>query len=90
MIENWKSRARELVEQDNFRLHPVTQKLAELAKSSIQAINTILQTDEEIAEVKRRSLIREKKVHEHYLQLFSADPIAELEQIAQAVSDEIN
>lgn len=90
MIDAWHDRAIELVEQDNFRKHPVTVRLAQEAKDQIKLIEIRLLADEEMSELQRRGLIKEKKVHQMYLSLFETDPTEELQDISNKVNDELN
>jgi len=89
MIEGWQDRAIVLAEQDNFRLHPVTKKLAAEAQEQIEIIDNRLKTEEDMPEAERKSLFKLKKAHEFYLNLFTWDPTQELKQIENMVTDEI-
>lgn len=89
VIAGWKERAIELAEQENFRGHPVTRKLAQEAKQCIEAIENSLKNDETITELERKALFKEKKVHQFYYSLFTKDGSSELEQIAQLVEQEL-
>lgn len=89
MIDKWKERAYELAEQEDFNGHPFVKKLSEIINEYIQMIDQRLQNDEDITEVERKLLFREKKVHQIYLSIFNKDCNSELEQIAKNVQSEL-
>ena len=88
-IAEWREMALHASEQEDFRKHPSTVKLAKLAQENIDTIEAILKTVEEITEIDRKVLFREKKVHKIYLELFTRDTYAQLEQINKLVSEEL-
>ena len=88
-IQTWKDRVTELTEQEDFRQHPVTIKLALEATKQIQAIDYILKDVEEITEQDRKALFKAKKVHQIYLSLFTRDGSDELELIRKQVNEEL-
>lgn len=89
IIEGWQNRAIELAEQENFKEHPITIKLAKEAKQYIEIIENRLKNEEDLNETDRKALFREKKVHLIYLTLFSIDPTDEIKQLEKMVNNEI-
>lgn len=89
-ISSWQSRAIELAEQDDFRNHPITKKLVKIAEEEIERIDSILKNSEDLSELERKSLFREKKTHKLYVDLFTSDPSSELEAIDNKVNEIIN
>jgi hypothetical protein len=88
-IKNWKDKSLKLAAQMDFKNHPVTCELANEAKKEIRRIKTQLFSQEDMPEIERKALFREKKTHEFYLALFVKDPIKELEAIDEMVSYEL-
>ena len=88
-IAVWEDRVLELAEQENFRNHPTTQKLAIEAQNQIEAIDNVLKNDEELSELERKALIKAKKIHLIYLTMFTRDGSQEIEAIAKLVNDEL-
>jgi hypothetical protein len=88
-IENWEDRSIELQEQQIFRANVVTQRLAEKARQAIEGLKTKLTEVEDMPEVERRSIFREKRVHEYYLSLFTQDPSEELAEIEHDVKERL-
>ena len=88
-IDGWQDRANALAEQENFRLHPVTRRLAEEAHGQIEIIDNRLKTEEDMDPLERKALFKVKKAHEFYLSLFTIDGSAELKEIEQKVNDEL-
>lgn len=86
LINSWKERVPMLAAQQGFKDHPITAELARITKEHIENIKAQLLSDEDMSELDRRVLIREKKLHEFYLGLFTKDPSAELQLIDKAVS----
>ncbi len=90
IINNWQNRAIELVEQEDFKRHPVTIKLVKMVEEQIKIIENTLINEEELPEYKRGLLFKEKKVHQFYLALFKRDGVDELKVLANNLEDELN
>lgn len=89
MIAEWEKQAYELTEQESFRNHVVTKKLAELARGYLEAVTNILSNDETIGEIDRKALLKAKKIHEIYLAAFTKDVSQEIELLKTKVENEI-
>lgn len=89
MIDEWKERAYQLEVQQDFIGHPFVKTLSEITNEYIQTIDQRLQNDEDITELERKLLFREKKVHQIYLSIFNEDCEGELQQIANNVNAEL-
>jgi len=90
VIDSWQNRAIVLAEDIDFINHATTKRLVEVVKEQVEIIENILKNDENISEMERKSLFKEKKTHLFYLNLFTRDGSQELEQIAKQVNEEIN
>ena len=90
IIDSWQNRVNELVEIEDFKLHPVTKKLVEITEEQIKIIENTLINEEELSEYKRGLLFKEKKVHQFYLTLFKRDGVDELKVLANNLEDELN
>jgi len=90
LINNWKKRAFEIMSQQNFIQHPITKDLAEFTKSNIAVIESRLVNEENMSEMERKLLFREKEIYKTYLTLFTRDESDELETIDRQVREEIN
>ena len=88
-IKLWRESSFSFIEQEDFRKHPVTVKLAKVAKDEIERIENILKNQEDISEFERKSLFKEKKTHQFYLDLFTKDVSSDLEYINNLITDEI-
>ena len=89
IVSLWKERVPVLASKLDFKNHPVTTEIAQLTKREIERIKSILTEQENLSEVDRKSLFKEKKVHEFYLSLFTHDPSGELEVIERAIDKEL-
>lgn len=85
----WEEQAIRLAAQDDFRKHPVTVQLAEKSRQEVARIEFVLKEREDLPELERKALFREKKAHQFYLKLFSDDPSKALELIAKNVTQEL-
>lgn len=83
-------RAIYLQEQSDFRMHPVTLRLAKDALDEIDRIENLLKNDETLGDIERKALFRERYAHKMYFDLFTFDPNDELEILRNQVEDEIN
>ncbi len=88
-VSDWKQRTPWLQAQLQFKDHPVTTRLADECRKEIIRIKTLLTTKEDMSDLERKSLFREKKVHEIYLALFTKDPTKELQDIEESVNFEL-
>jgi hypothetical protein len=89
MIHDWKTRVPLLLAHREWQTHPVTVRIADDMKASVERINTILLSDEQISEEERRLFIREKRIIQGYLIIFSKDVSSEIEIIENGVNQEV-
>ncbi len=90
IINDWKERVPMLAAKLDFKEHPITSEIAFLTKQEIERIKNTLINKEEMSEVERIGLLKEKKVHEFYLGLFTYDPTPELEVLDRQISEELS
>jgi adenine C2-methylase RlmN of 23S rRNA A2503 and tRNA A37 len=79
--DNWRDRVIQLKGQEDFINHIITRQLAEFAKNYIDSADNVLLNDENISTEDRKALLKSRKVHQMYYELFTNDPTDELTQI---------
>lgn len=89
LIQEWKARIPKLLAHKEWQAHPVTVKIAEDMKISVERIDYILLNDEKISADERILFIREKKIIQSYLTMFAVDVSKELDVIEAGVNKEV-
>jgi hypothetical protein len=90
MISDIERGLRVKIAQSGLKDLEVVQDIIAEAKRKISGINMLLQFDEELTEEKRKSLFKERTVHQFYLDRFdTSDSEAKLDQLNQYLDSKI-
>ncbi len=85
-IADWKRNLMDLRVDEDYLNHPTSKKLAEIARQEILRIEEILKNNEDIPEVERKALFREKKAHKIYYDFLNRN----VSQIKQQLETDIS
>lgn len=88
-ISQWRDKMAELGAQKEWMSHPMTQKLAGIARDQIRHLTALLGNTEDIPDLDRKSLFAEKRAHFAYLSALSENPESEMATIERAVDAEL-
>jgi len=86
-LKHYEDRMAELQIQKEWLSHPNTKALADICRDAIRTINVVLSTKEDLSDVERKSLFREKSAHQAYLALLTDDPEGEIESVEKSVNE---
>ncbi len=88
-IEEWEEKMVRLKAQKEWLEHPNTRQVVELCVEQIESIDAVLTNDENLSEMDRRAMFREKNAHQSYLSALTADPTSAIASIEDAVDHEL-
>lgn len=84
-LQSWERQLEEIRVSESFLEHPETTKLREIASTEIKNIESRLKFEEDMSEIERKGLFREKRAHLVYLGFVTRD----VESLEKALEDEI-
>ena len=87
-LRTWGERLLRLKVDNDWLAHPKTRELRELVLEKINNITSVLANDENILEVERKALFKDKKSMISMLAVLTDDPTKEIEAIKSAIDYE--
>lgn len=88
-IATWKNDLMNLRVDEDYLKHPTSKKIADIARQEILRIDEMLKNKEDMPEVERKSLFKEKKAHKMYYDFLSRNVSQLKQQLESDISNSI-